>query len=107
MSAKDFWQSTANILEAENKALQARLDADETDEIQALWSVLPGPHKEVSVLVAAKHRIKALQARLDAAKKYVNETSELLQWDRLGWDVPEKVIEALSKAQVALKTGAG
>jgi hypothetical protein len=53
-------------LEAKATAYQKDLEADAllvTQEIQALWSVIPPPYKEESVLVAAKYYIEKLKAQ--------------------------------------------
>jgi predicted RNase H-like nuclease (RuvC/YqgF family) len=52
-------------------------------------------------------RIEQLNAKLERVRKHASETMRLLNWDQLGWDVPEEVIEELSKALTALEDDDG
>ena len=56
-----------------------------------------------SVWDALLEQVRQHQATIERAKVHASETMRLLNWDQLGWDVPELVIEELSKALAALE----
>ena len=63
-----------------------------------------------AVAVAMQADRQELQRKYDAlvdgitiAQSHTSETLRLLQWDQLGWDVPEEVIESLGKADSKLR----
>lgn len=51
-----------------------------------------------------QRKYEALVRKINSAQSHTAETLRLLQWDQLGWDVPEEVIESLGKADSELRT---
>lgn len=54
-------------------------------------------------LAELQRKYDALVERVESAQSHTRETLRLLQWDQLGWDVPEEVIESLGKADSELR----
>jgi len=48
-------------------------------------------------------KYEALVEGINSAQSHTAEALRLLQWDQLGWDVPEEVIESLGNADSELR----
>ena len=57
----------------------------------------------MKLLEKEKRKYEALVDGVKSAQSHTEETLRLLQWDKLGWDVPEEVIESLEKADSELR----
>jgi len=50
-----------------------------------------------------QRKYEALVEGINSAQSHTAEALRLLQWDQLGWDVPEEVIESLGKVDSELR----
>ena len=57
----------------------------------------------LKLLAKEKRKYEALVGGIKSSQSHTSETLRLLQWDQLGWDVPEEVIESLVKADSKLR----
>ena len=74
------------------------------DCIEELKAMIPVDYWELHLnLVDFQRKYDALVEGIESAQSHTRETLRLLQWDQLGWDVPEEVIESLGKADSELR----
>lgn len=121
---EDFeeWQAAQRIeeLEAENRIFRSTESVDDSvwdalleqirqhhDRIEELEARITDHNAEwvedQQKLVELQRKYEALVDGITSAQLHTSETLRLLQWDQLGWDVPEEVIESLGKADSELR----
>ena len=91
----------AKLANTEEESRQAER---ECENVEARYWQLKRKYEMLAEHAAIMQRkYEALVEGITFAQSHTSETLHLLQWDQLGWDVPEEVIESLGKADSELR----